>query len=292
MITPATQQKRQDLLTFIEQELAPYAAVQAVIGVGSIATGLARPDSDIDAVIFLDPIDPYIVPAEFIWRPSDRTFHSIFSREPGVQEAGMQFDFARYDLRQWADPGYEWPEAVRGGLSEGWIAFDRGRIADLIAERTAYREEIRIARLDEALVELDLCLKWDEPQALWAHLGPATALDRLQAAYEALVSALFAYNRHWRPYRVREMSHLLKLAWLPQHFEQHILVALNAPSLDYNGYLQRFEALQILFDAVLAQLVAGGDYEEDAVSQAFIRTHEEPGRAWNMDAWNRVHHQT
>ena len=290
MTMPATRQKRQDLLAFIEQELAPYAEVQAVIGVGSIATGLARSDSDIDAVLFLDPFDPYIVPAEFIWLSSDRTFHSIFSQEPGVQETGIQFDFARYDLAQWRDPDYEWPEAVRGGLRDGWVAFDRsGHITDLIAERSAYREEVRLVRLDNALVELDLCLKWDEPQMLWDKLGPATALDRLHAAYDALVAALFAYNRRWRPYRNREMTHLLKLAWLPEQFEERVLVALNAPSLDYAGYVQHFRVLHALFDELVTQLIADGDYPEDAVSRAFIRTHDEPGRAWNMDEWTRKH---
>lgn len=290
MTTPATAQKRQDLLNFIERELSPYPAVQAVVGVGSIATGLARADSDIDAVIFFDPFDPYIVPAEFTYRPSDRTFHSIFSQEPGLQEEGIQFDFSRYDVAQWAAPGYEWPEAVRAGLAVGWMAFDRhGEIAGLIQKQTDYGEALRMARLDDALVELDLCLKWDEPGELWDHLGPATALDRLQAAYDALAAALFAYNRRWRPHRSREMSHLLKLPWLPAAFESHVLEALNAPSLAYEGYLQRFETLQRLFDALLAQLVATGDYGEDPISQAFIRSHDEPGRAWNMAEWNRRH---
>jgi hypothetical protein len=277
-------------LTFIERELAPHRAVQAVIGVGSIATGLARPDSDIDAVLFLDPFDPYLVPAEFIWLPSDRSFYSIFSDAPGVQATGIQLDFSRYDLAQWADPGYAWPEAVRCGLHEGWIAFDRsGQIAGLIAERTAYPDAIRLGRLDAALVELDGYLKWDDPEVLWQSLGSARALDRLQAAYDALVAALFAYNRRWRPYRSREMVHLLRLAWLPEQCEARILAALNAPSLDRVGYVHRFQALQALFADLLAQLVSDGTYADDAVSQAFIRTHDEPGRAWNMDEWVRQH---
>jgi hypothetical protein len=80
-------------MVFIERELVPEPAVQAVIGIGSIVSGLARPDSDIDAIIFLDPFDWYIVPAEFKWCPSDNSFHSIFSQVPGPEEC-MQFDFA------------------------------------------------------------------------------------------------------------------------------------------------------------------------------------------------------
>ncbi len=63
-------------MNFIEIELAREPAVQAVIGIGSIASGLARADSDIDAVVFLDPFDAYIIPAEFVWHPSDRSFCS------------------------------------------------------------------------------------------------------------------------------------------------------------------------------------------------------------------------
>ena len=69
--TAATIQKKPDLTTFLERVLVPEPAVQAVIGIGSIASGLAQPDSDIDAIIILDPLDWYIVPAEFVWRPSN-----------------------------------------------------------------------------------------------------------------------------------------------------------------------------------------------------------------------------
>lgn len=74
MTTPATVQKRQELLTFIECNLAPEAAIQGVVGIGSIATDQMRPGSDIDAVIFYAPNDPYIVPAEAIWLLEDDSF--------------------------------------------------------------------------------------------------------------------------------------------------------------------------------------------------------------------------
>jgi hypothetical protein len=84
MTTPATMQKRRELAHFIETALAPESAVQGVIGIGSIASGLARPDSDIDALVFLEPFDLY----EFKWRPADGTFHSSFSAGPGLCLAG------------------------------------------------------------------------------------------------------------------------------------------------------------------------------------------------------------
>ncbi|MFN8493358.1 MAG: nucleotidyltransferase domain-containing protein [Caldilineaceae bacterium] len=286
-----TEQKRQALLNFIQSNLAPEPAVQAVIGIGSIATGRMRPGSDIDALIFLAPFDLYIVPAEFIWLPHDDSFHSIFSKEPGVQEAGIQFDFTRIDWQEWSKPSFVWSEGRRVELAEGWIAFDRdGAVGQLIAAQTDYTENIRTQRLDEALVWLGQHLKWDDPQELWQSLGPTIAHDRLHAAYTYLVQALFAYNRRWQPWRNREMSYLLNLPWLPKEFAQRVLIALNAPGHDYASYHAQFLMLRTLFDEILAQLVHDGCYaSDDPISEAFMRRAEEPGRAWNMVEWNVVH---
>jgi hypothetical protein len=32
-------------------------------------------------------------------------------------------------------------------------------------------------------------------------------------------------------------------------------------------------------------------YGDDPVSEAFIRSNEEPGRAWNMEDWNKKHQE-
>ena len=126
MTTPAALHKRQEFSSFIEEVLIPQPAVQGVVGIGSIASGHARPDSDIDAVLFLDPYDLYIVPAESFWRRSDGSFHSIFGVSPDQEAEGLFLDIQRYDLRQWADPAFAWPEGRRAKLAEGWLAFDRG----------------------------------------------------------------------------------------------------------------------------------------------------------------------
>lgn len=289
VITQATVQKRKALRAFVESVLIPDTAVQAVIGIGSIATGLARSDSDIDAIVFLDPFDWYIVPAEFKWCPSDGTFHSIFSEEIG-QEESVQFDFLRFDLAQWADPSYPWPEARCAELCEGWPVFDRGgQVAELIAAHTEYTDEIRTAKLDEAITWLDQHLSGNGPHSRWHSLGPVIAHDRLQAAYDYLVQGLFAYNRRWRPWRNREMSCLLALPWLPESFAEQVLDALNAPAPDYTGYLTRVGTLQALFQEMVIRLVDDGEYGEDAIGEAFIRSHDEPGRAWNMNEWNAKH---
>jgi hypothetical protein len=238
----------------------------------------------------MDPLDLYIMPAEFIWLPSDGTFHSIFSREEGVQETGIQFDFVRVDLQQWSDASFEWPEGRRAELYEGWMAFDRtGKIARLLAERMTYSDEIRIKRLDEAITWMDQHLSDDGPEQRWNSLGPAIAHDRLQAAYDYLVQALFAYNRRWRPWRNREMSYLLALPWLPAGFAERVLPALNAPSLDRDGSMARVETLRTLFADLLTQLLAEGVYTEDPIGESFARSHAEPGRAGNMEEWNARH---
>lgn len=144
--------------------------------------------------MFFDPYDEYIVPAEFSWCPADGSFHSIFG-ELEAKDA-IQLDFDRFALTQWAAPAYEWPEGRRAELAAGWPAFDRsGRVSELIAERTAYTDGVRVARLDEAINWLDQHLSGDRPRCSWQSLGPAIAHDRLQAACEYLVQGLFAYNR-------------------------------------------------------------------------------------------------
>ena len=275
-------------MVFIERELVPEPAIRGVIVIGSVASGLARPGSDIDAIIFLDPFDWYIVPAEFKWRPSDSSFHSIFSQEPGLEEC-IQFDFVRFDLAQWVDPSYECSEGQCAELCEGWMAYDRsGQVAELIAMRTAYTGATRAAKLDEAITWLDQHLS-GSAMFRWDGLGSVVAHDRLNAAYEYLVQAMFAYNYRWRPWRNREMSSLLSLPWLPEDFSDRVLGALNAPSPDYAGYLARVESLRGLLQDLTSRLVADGEYGDDVTSEAFIRSHDEPGYASTMDKWNMKH---
>jgi len=146
-------------------------------------------------------------------------------------------------------------------------------------------------QLDEAITELDQLLSEDRPQSRWDSLGPVIAHDRLQAAYEYLVQALFAYNRCWRPCRSREMSSLLALPWLPEDFANRVLGASSTSSHDYAGYLSRVDCLRGLLQDLTNRLVSNGEYGEDVIGEAFIRSHEEPGRAWNMDEWNRKHEE-
>jgi predicted nucleotidyltransferase len=283
MVTEATGRKREELLDFIGRKLAPQPAVRAVVGIGSIANGRARADSDIDAFVFLDPFDLYLVPAESIWRPEDDTFHSIMGDAEGIQ-----LDFHRIDLPRWRDPAFEWPEPTRAELAAGWVAFDRsGEVSELISLRTAYPEGVRQSILDDAIPLVRDHLEPDVVARCWDTLGPVVAGDRLQAVYEYLVKALFAYNRRWRTWRNREMSALLDLPWLPS--DQLQAVAISSGH-DRTAYLERADALRRWADRLVDQLVADGTYGADTPDfEAFVRAHDEPGRAWNMDEWNAEH---
>ncbi len=283
-MTPETEQMRAQFQQFISTVLEPETAVKGVVAIGSMATGHMTAASDIDAIVFLDPFDYYIIPAEAVWQPDDDTFHSIFNDAI----VGLSLDFARLSWQEWSNPAFKWPEGRRAELSAGWIAHDpRGEVAQLIRQRTAYDNDLRLARLDEALVWLDQHINWKSPEILWEKLGPAIALDRLEAAYHYLVQALFAFNRRWRPWRNREMQILLQMPWLPDHFAERALIAANAPSLDYDGYLTRINMLRDLFQELMSKLIENGDYSNTPIDQAFIRSNDEPGRAWNMDEWNK-----
>lgn len=283
-MTPATEQKREQLQQFIETILAQETAVKGVVAIGSMATGHMTPQSGIDAIIFLDPFDFYIVPAEAIWQPEEDTFYSIFNESID----GIPVDFARLSWQEWSDPEFIWPEGRKAELSTGWIAYDpTGAVQRLIEQRTTYPDDVRLTRLDEAIVWLDQHLNDEIPQQIWQTLGPVIAHDRLEAAYHYLVQALFAYNRRWRPWRNREMQTLLRLDWLPEAFEAQVLTAVNAPNLENDGYTIRAQTLRDLFTKLLSQLVTNGDYSNTPIDQAFIRSHEEPGRAWNMEEWNK-----
>jgi len=136
---------------------------------------------------------------------------------------------------------------------------------------------------------LDQHLSGDGPQHRWESLGAVIAHDRLQAAYEYVVQALFAYNRRWRPWRNREMSSLLTLPWLPNDFANRVMGVSSTSSQDHVGYLARIESLRGLFQELIDRLIADGEHGVDMIGEAFIRSHNEPGRAWNMDEWNKKH---
>ena len=287
-MNPETKRKRTELSGFIQQEVVPEPSIQGMVVIGSVAKGIARADSDIDAVIFLEPFDLYAIPAESKWRSEDGSFHGIF-REG---ENSIQLDFKRLNLQEWSKPTYVWPESLCAELSEGWLAFDRhDQIRKLILERTYFSDEIRQERLDDAIACLDWLLNDSTTERTWETLGAEVAHYRLHSAHDYLTQALFAYNRRWRTLRSREISDLLKLPWLPEKFDEQLILATNALSLTKDGYQHRVRILQYFFKALMTKCRQDGIYGDDAVSEAFIRQHDEPGRNWNMDEWNQKHEE-
>jgi hypothetical protein len=262
--------------------------VQGVIAIGSVAKGTARADSDIDAVVFLDPFDLFAIPAESKWKPDEGTYHGIFS---DVRNA-IQLDFHRFDLQEWSNPTYVWPESICAELSEGWLVFDRfGDIHKLITERTYYSDDLRQQRLDAAITHLDWLLNETTTGRTWEMFGATVAHYRLHAAFESLVQALFAYNYRWRTLKSRELSDLLKLPWLPEKLDEELLLATNALEVTQAGYQKRVTLLQQIFNELIIQCQTDRLYADKPVNEAFIRQYEEPGRNWNMDAWNQKHRE-
>jgi hypothetical protein len=279
--------KREQLLQYTRAHLAPHRSVSAVVAVGSVATGLARADSDIDAVVFMDPLDLHVAPAEAIWRPTDDTYHSIFDDDESLHLDGIQLDLTRLDLTVWRKPEHHWPEHLRAALADGWVAFDRtGRVSELIADRTSMSDQQRRQILDDVLVSAAGLLRRD-PFSTWTTLGPAEAFDRLQAAYEELVRGVFASNRTWRPWRGRALRSLSRLDHLPPALRADPQGAVRTDGATVEAYRVRFRLLALIFDQLIDQLCRNGLYGPDAVSEAFIRLHDEPGRAWNIDEWSR-----
>jgi hypothetical protein len=287
-ITTATRKKRNDLLLAVDRLFAPAPCVIGVVGVGSIALNTASDGSDIDVLVFMDPIDEYVVPAESIWCPWDDTFHSIFTEDQRVQTEGIQLDCKLCDVQQWQTDDAIWTEGQRAGLAHGWIAFDRdGRVTSLIEAHTRFDDAMRMVKLDRAVNRVDQLVSGSAPAQVWQKYGPLIAFDRLNAAYDALIDLLFALNRRWRFWRDREMTHVLRLPWLPADHELRLLIAQHAPSLDEAGYRAQVNSLAGLFNDCVSHLQAEGFYGDDPTSEAFVRsTAGDPGRVWDLQAWS------
>jgi hypothetical protein len=290
MATKAITKKRRQVSLVIDTFIKGEPSIDGVAVVGSVALGTAATGSDIDAVVFMHPIDRYILPTESIWCPWDNSFHSIFVPDQRVHNDGIQLDLEYLDTRHWSDDQFDWPEEYRAALADSWIAYDRrGTVAQLVAKRTEYDDEIRLERLDKFVLTLEGELGRDIPETNWARFSPFVCAHRLNAVYDAIVAALFAYNRRWRFHPEREAQVMLRFGWLPDDFEARMLRAGTASSIDRAGILERVEHLRDLSHEILQKLASDGLYGSDPASEAFIRRYDEPGRSWNMDAWNENH---
>lgn len=290
-MTDASTRKLAQLEDYIRRHCLPEPAVQCVVAIGSTARGLAAEDSDIDAIVFLAPYDLYAVPAEFVWLPEPDTIHRIFSAEAKLPEA-VQLDFTRLDLSDWRSPGFTWPQERCAELAEGKLLYDRdGYVEPLIRKRTRYTDSVQAQLLDDAVTWMDQHLAEGTPEHNVERYGLLTAHDRLTAAGDYLVQSLFAVNRKWLPWRNRRIEVLLQLPWLPADFPEHFTQTLATGSLDRESFDNRVNALRLLMVSVLIRARELGIYGDDPISEAFIRGHDEPGRAWNLKEWKWKHDQ-
>lgn len=281
-----TERKRADLANYIKREVIDEPAVQGIVVIGSVAKGIARANSDVDAFVFLDPYDLYAVPAEAKWNPETGRYHGIMSH---VEEP-VQLDFKRVDLAAWSEPAHVWPDSIRAELSEGWVAFDRfGRISPLIESKTFYSDAERQTKVDEAVSLLNWLLSEALTGRPYDTLGATAAHYRLHSTFDYLIQAIFAINRRWRTLRSRELSDLVALPWLPSNFEADLFLAMNAPSSDKDGYHRRALILHRFFEAVVAKCQEERLYNDNPLDEAFIRQHDELGRDWNMVEWEQTH---
>lgn len=282
----STAAKREAFLTFIERHVAPHAAIKAVVVYGSVADGTAVASSDVDALVLMDPLDPWLVPAEAIWNPADDSFRSIFSDQP-MGPGELQVDLTRVPWPEWSAPDFRCPPQLRAKLDVTWVAHQREGIdVEALMERVVAmspRQQQRL--LDAALLAGDGLT--DDPEELWQR-DELEALDALNAQWEALLRLLYAVNQTWFPYRARAVRNLARLAWRAGLEGETLRSCLAAPA-DRQGFLDRASALNLVRQRVVARLSDDPRYGQDPVFAAFLRQHDEPGRAWNMDEWLRRH---
>ena len=266
---------------FVRRHLdRPHVAGVAVVG--SVATGEARPDSDVDAYVFLDRDDPWLVPAEAIWVEADDTFHSIFADDPAVESVGLQVDLHRLSPGQWHN-SFSWPELMMCELQDAWWIRGRPELARLVEDRITMPAQLRRDRVDRAVIDAAGLIP-EDPESTWARLGEAEAVDRLQAGFEALVALQLARRARWLPHRGRLLRTALRLPGVAtcQDWQQAAIQGAG-----WNGYLQRAELLSRLLQDQVHDLAHEADWSPDPVSGAFRRVHDESGRAWNLAEWNR-----
>lgn len=155
--------------------------------------------------------------------------------------------------------------------------------------RASMSDDQRLAILDEVIGQALSTIPDDEVEDHWTSLGAAEALDRLQAGYQELSRGLFAYHRKWWPWRNRELRGLVHLDWVPQSFHDTPAALVAAAGHDFDAYRRRATVLRSALNEFLEMLRSEGLYGDDPGTESFVRLHNEPGRAWNMDDWNAEH---
>lgn len=275
-----------DLLDqLICRHLVPARTFVGAVLVGSRVHDEHRRNSDVDCVFIFEHVDERIIPGEFVWVPSDDSFHSIFDVEAS-EVGGVQVDAIGRRV-SWMDfSTQEWAEGLRHDLARQRVLFERGYdVRGLIARRTAYDEETRLQRLSDATSWAAYYLTPWRLERWIERAGLVGAHDQLDAAFEELLSGLHAYNRVWLPWRYRLLASTLKLQWVPSGFAA-TAEALRTPCTG--------EALQTR-RALLSDLQANFEerLERDGLEGEIRRRQASAfaglGFAGSMEAWRQGH---
>lgn len=285
-LSAATHRLRAQLGDFITRHVAPHPTIKAVVVYGSVASGAATESSDVDAFVFMDPVDPWLLPAEAIWNPEEDSFRSIFSERP-VVPGELQLDLTRVSLQERRGDA-PWPPADRAALTHRWVAFERPGtdVESLVVERIAMSERERRTALDAALLAADGLL--ENPETLWER-DELEALDALNAMWEAVMAGTYAINRVWMPYRGRGVRGLRRLPWRGALGDDLLMRCVATDGTDRAAFVKRAAALTRAHEALLAHLQDDPEFGEDPTFAAFLRAHDEPGRAWNIEEWSARH---
>lgn len=292
-MNPIVEHKLGMLRRYVDAELRTWPQVQGVVVVGSVAQGTCRPDSDVDIYVFFHPsVEEAIIPAEFIYTFSSGEYHDIFTDETEVAPSG---DFIHLDAKRVEMSVLEGedalPEGERAQLAKGIVAWDRRRcLAPTLATYVTYPEDLRWERLLEHLSWSDYLLTEWRTLKWMDRCGHLAAHDQLTTATEHLIQVLFAYNRHWEPYRNLWLEEVSRLDWQPAGVRTTLEEALVMRTLTQPDLYRRLGALQGLFRAALARLIEDGFLPaEDPTFWIFREMHSQLGYAHNMTDWQEAH---
>ena len=270
---------------FIERELEPWPEFVAALIVGSVAHGEARPDSDVDCILVFDPPDERVVPAEFVWIPTDGSYHTISEVE--TSEVGVvQIDAKRVSLGEFRTR--EWEEGLKHDLVDALVLRDRsGEVTAILEERLRYSDELRRSRVAEHYARASYYAEEWRLRTWLSRGGPACAHDQLVAAFGEVVGLLHAYNGVWMPWRYRRLLSALKLPWLPEGFGECLDAIVAAASPTEESLAERRGWVVRVLDAIGEEVRAAGLLADPG--EAFAAAHPELGYGHNMDAWRRGH---
>jgi hypothetical protein len=270
---------------FVHRKLEVWPEFVAALIVGSVAHVEARSDSDVDCVLVFDTLNEAIVPAEFVWVPASDTYHTIFEVDAS-EVGGIQIDAKRMsldDLRH-----QEWPEGFKHELAHALLLSDRRQsVSNILAERLAYPEPLRLIRIQTRLSWIAYYLeKWRLLR--WLERGGiGDTHDQLTAAFEELIQLLHAYNSEWLPWRSRWMASARRLSWLPQDFSQRSIEITSRIDATKESVLRRRGEINVMLDETLDQLQSEGIIANS--DEAFIAAHPGLGYAYNFDEWRQAH---